>query len=492
MRVYILTLVIVGLAVYAWRNWFISLCGLIVLAAMMGFDDMPRQVLGIHGMNPWNLLLVAILVPWFVTRRYQRIRWDMPRAAAALVGTYVCVIVVAYVRAALDIKSFPPGASGEASTPVTMASLTGDHLVNALKYLIPALLLFDGARTRRRLAIGLVATLVMALPPAATIVKVVPIASLQQTGKEELRARRRIGKRLGYHANGAAMICATGAWGILAAAGLRRRRWQAAAIAALALLPLMALVLTRSRGGYLAFAGVGCLFAVFLWRYLLVVLPVGLLVLFAVFPGVSQRLLAGVGVVSVEGRIEDDFGTITAGRTTVIWPPVLDTIATRPALGYGRLSILRTSARDRILEQQDVCPTHPHNAYLELVADTGVIGAVPVLALLVGVFWISLRLARYRRDRLLRAVGAAALAAVTIMLLMGLSGQTFFPKENAQIAWCLFGLSLRAWVMRGSALRADAMRASVAQGPALTTARHHGRPPARRVPPTRPQRPAPV
>ncbi len=53
-RVAILTFVVAGLAIYAWRDWFKSLCGLILLMAVMEHPDMPKSILedGVLGFLP--------------------------------------------------------------------------------------------------------------------------------------------------------------------------------------------------------------------------------------------------------------------------------------------------------------------------------------------------------------------------------------------------------------------------------------------------------
>ena len=53
---------VVGL--YAWKDWYKSLCALIVLMAFLEHPDMPRTMFSIQGLNPWNLLLLVIIVAW--------------------------------------------------------------------------------------------------------------------------------------------------------------------------------------------------------------------------------------------------------------------------------------------------------------------------------------------------------------------------------------------------------------------------------------------
>lgn len=446
-RILILVLVLVALAIYAWRNWFVSLCGLIILTAVMGHPDMPKNIMGIQGLNPWNMLLAAILVPWYLQTRQSGIRSDLPKFAKFLFFTYVAIVIVAYLRAAIDMKSFPDRVEGGR---ISFSYLTSDYLVNSLKFIVPGYLLYDGCRTRKRLVMGLAASLMMAVLYAFIIVRTVPVSNLQVTGKAEMRQRHQIGKRVGFHANSAAMICASGCWGLLAAATLVKSRLRKMAVFAAAMLVAVGLALTRSRGGYVAFIAIGLLFAVFLWRYLLAVLPIAVLGIAIAFPGITQRVFAGVGVTDVTGSEAQDIDTITAGRATDIWPSVLDQIAQSPIWGYGRLGILRTPAQEDVklrMGQAD-CPTHPHNAYLEVLLDGGVLSAIPMGLIFLSLTIVAIQLCRDRRDVVFRAVGGALLAAVSALVVMGMSGQTFFPKENSQMAWCIFGIGLRVWVER--------------------------------------------
>ena len=64
MRVYILYLVVGILSIYAYRDWFKSVCGLILLMAVIQHPDLPKNILGIQGMNAWNILLVNVLLAW--------------------------------------------------------------------------------------------------------------------------------------------------------------------------------------------------------------------------------------------------------------------------------------------------------------------------------------------------------------------------------------------------------------------------------------------
>ncbi len=54
-RLTLLSLFCAFLCVYAWRDWFKALCGLIVMMAVVEHPDMPNSLLGVQGLNPWNI-----------------------------------------------------------------------------------------------------------------------------------------------------------------------------------------------------------------------------------------------------------------------------------------------------------------------------------------------------------------------------------------------------------------------------------------------------
>ena len=140
-RIILLTLLVFALGAYAWRDWYKSLCGLILLMAVIEHPDMPKNIMGIQGLNPWNILMADILLAWAVTRKREGLVWDMPRHIAVLLLLYLGVIVFGFARMMDD-----PAGLG----PHTIAGLFSEYFINGMKWVIPGLLLFDGCRTERR------------------------------------------------------------------------------------------------------------------------------------------------------------------------------------------------------------------------------------------------------------------------------------------------------------------------------------------------------
>ncbi|MCX5673898.1 MAG: O-antigen ligase family protein [Planctomycetota bacterium] len=436
MRVYALYLVVAVLAVYAWRDWFKSLCGLILLVAVIGHGDMPTNVAGIQGLNPWNTLLFFVFVAWLATRRREGPVWDMPAGMMWALIAYVLVILVSYVRAAMDLGSFP------AEQRLSLLGLTSEYLINPLKYMVPGLLLYDGCRTRRRLVLALTCVLLVGVGYALLAARTVPLSALVSE-QNFMQHRRYLGESTGLHANYLGPMLVGMFWAIIGSFHLWRRWALRMAAASGAAVVFLGMALCHSRAAYFTAAAVGLLLGVLRWRVLLVILPALGLVVVAVMPSVSARLAMGFGEVDPGGGTAANWDEVTAGRTTGLWPPVLAQIPRSPLIGFGRLAIWRTQVYGEILAGEGTCPSHPHNAYLEMALDAGGIGLMVALAFYGGLLLFAMRLFRDRRDPLATAVGAAGVASIGSLLVAGMSGQTLFPEVFTIPALCLGGMVLR-------------------------------------------------
>src|SRR5262249_10309710 len=88
-RLTILSAAVLFLALYAWRDWYKSACGLVLLMAVMEHPDMPKTMFDMQGLNPWNLLLTVVLLAWVAQRRREGLVWDMPRHITVLLFGYL-------------------------------------------------------------------------------------------------------------------------------------------------------------------------------------------------------------------------------------------------------------------------------------------------------------------------------------------------------------------------------------------------------------------
>jgi O-antigen ligase len=434
-RLLALYLVVAGLSIYAWKDWFKSLCGLILLMAVIEHPDMPKTVLGIQGLNPWNLLFAMIFLAWAVSRRKEGLRWDMPRHISVLLLLYLGVIVVGVLRAVFDrshIEDYP------------LKSLISEELVNTVKWILPGVLLYDGCRTRRRAVMALVCTLSVYLLIAVQLHRLLPIGSILQAGGD-IEYTRAACIRMGYAATDLSVMLAGVSWGILATMPLipRKKYWVVPLTAAGIVVTAQAL--TGGRAGYIAWGFTGLVLCLVKWRKYLVVAPVILVLLPAVFPGAAGRMLKGFGEIDAAGKRTVDDLSATSDRT-FFWPYVVDKIYESPWIGYGRLAMRRIGLYATIeAERPGTGAPHPHNMYLETLLDNGVLGSIPILSFWATMLIYSVMLFR-RRNRLYSAVGGLSLALVSATLCGGLAGQHIYPQEYTMGVWLSLFLMLRVYV----------------------------------------------
>ncbi len=455
-----LGLVVFFLAVYAWKDWYKSLCGVIVLMAFVEHPDFPKGLFGIQGLNPWNMALVSIILAWAANRRRERLSWDMPRRINYLLLLYLGVVVVAAVRAIQD-----PVALVKYNHYITPATIFSEHLLNALKWPIPGLLLFDGCRSRSRLHMALVSLLAMYLLLALLVAYYVPPQFLA-TGRDlHDKTGRIIRNDVGYHRVTMAMMLAGACWAIFATRPLVRRSRHVLLLFAMVAV-VYALALTGGRMGYVTWGVVGLILCSIRWPKSLVLIPlIAVLITWAV-PGAVDRSLEGFTAETRDrgNPLEKDqktlgadqgpdLYTITAGRN-VAWPYVIAKIGEAPLFGFGSLAMMRTGPAVSLYEIYGEFFPHAHNAYLDLMLDSGLVGFFLVMSFYVAVLARAFSLFRDSRSPVFVAVGGVACGLVLAFLVAAFGSGTFDPRESSVGMWCAMMLMFRVWLQRERLLAA--------------------------------------
>jgi len=426
------------LLVYAWRDWFKSLCGLILLTAVMGRLDFPQSFAGIQGLNLWNILLADILLAWLANRRRQGLVWDMPAHISLFLALWLGVILVGWVRMMFDRSLL---------THLTTASLISEQLINTIKWPIAGLLLFDGCRTRHRIKLALASILLLFALYTIQIARYVPPAVVLDPGN--LKARSNINEDIGININGASKMMSGVPWAMLAVIPLLKKRKYRFLMVGASLISFYALALTGGRSGYIACGATLVLLCFLRWRRYLLLLPLIVLILPIAFPGATERMLMGFGETDITGEEIINPYNVTAGRSE-IWPYVISKIGESPVIGFGREAMVRTGVQ-KTIEQEvskwEAVP-HPHCAYLEVLLDSGLIGFIIIIGLHAFIWVYAIRLFVDKTDPLYTAAGGVALALLTGHLVSNMGGQYFYPDRIDVGCWCAIGVMLRVHVAR--------------------------------------------
>lgn len=444
-RYTLLTSCIAFLSVYAFRDWYKSLCGLIVMMAVMERYDMPRQLLGVPGLNPWNVLMLFILLGWFFSRRREKLKWDMPAETTILLVIYLGVILIGFYRMTYNFDAIHLSYEnrGLEEEPV-LRDFFIDDIINSLKLAIPGLLVFHGCNSETRLRLGILAIFATLLLLGLQIIRFMPISEIANAELLSERALRVLDRDLGYHRVDLAALMAGGSWAFFVSRHVFKAAWQSRLALGIGLVLILSLALTGGRTGYGTWVVLGVMVAALKYRRLLFFIPIAVVLVVSFVPAVRDRMLTGFATGSdtqIVGEQSTDLSSVTSGRSTV-WPVVIERIKDRPWIGWGRRGFHTSRASDELFETiGPVAATfgHPHNAYFQLLLDTGIIGAVPVL-----LFYAltMMRSAKLFRDRspIICAAGGICLLLTGAQLVASVGSQSFYPREGVVLMWCSIGL----------------------------------------------------
>jgi O-antigen ligase len=236
-------------------------------------------------------------------------------------------------------------------------------------------------------------------------------------------------------------LCLGVSWGLLAYdlfsprndAGAGRRRERAALLFVLAALIGIGVVLSGSRGGMLAIALALAATQIALPRAGTRGRAAVVALVFALVVGASVWWIGRAPLAERAGEIAADLPT--ANQRTVAWTATARMIADAPVLGGGgetyRWRYPRFGASGRTNFD------HAHDEYLEVAADTGLVGAAAFVAGFAVLVGFVVRRARERSSRFARRVTSGGLLAVAALLVHALYD---FPLRMPGVAFTFFAV----------------------------------------------------
>lgn len=170
------------------------------------------------------------------------------------------------------------------------------------------------------------------------------------------------------------------------------------------------------------------------WRTLLVVGGAFALLIPVTASSVIDRLTTGFGPGGV------DLEVLSAGRVAMIWTPLFREWISDPVglfSGLGRYGLVTTDA----FQAGAVLPVlHPHNLYLELALDIGLVGLIVMMTLMARVLLSSKRELKNIHDPELRDYEIGAIVGVVGFLISGIVGRSMFPRMENCFLWIALGI----------------------------------------------------
>jgi putative inorganic carbon (HCO3(-)) transporter len=211
---------------------------------------------------------------------------------------------------------------------------------------------------------------------------------------------------------------------------------------------VVVLVLTQSRGAWIAFGATLGFLALLRWRW-------GWTILMAVI------IIGFVGINSLGSSLAIDAVTSndTAGGIeirTEIWSRAIYMIQDFPftGIGMGSFGEIGDKLYPFLLSSPIGSIPHAHNLFLQVAVDLGIPGLIAWLAILlivISLAWKIYRLGTGLRNSRTSALGAGLLTSQVALIVHGLiDAVTWGMVRPAPIVWAIWGLAIAGWNVYGA------------------------------------------
>lgn len=423
---------ILAAAVVTLMNYRVGIWFMIILLPFSHTVLIPRQMFGITGLNPLNaivagtilsLVLTSILRPKDFTLPHFRSLWllyVLPISLAALHGVFYCHEIPAFF--------------GRADTAITngVSGYLQEMLFKPAIIVLVAIITAIGVRN----ASGVHNWLMVPVFVAATLVAlIIPFYALTP-GLGALTSfvvkSKEFASAVGAHANEIGFLLNTAfALALFTWMGTRQGVVKSL-LAGVIVIVSIAVAWTFSRGAYIGWMIVVAYFLVTRRKmaWLFGTVAAMLVVVAIIPPEVVERAYFGI-----QGG---DLNRISSGRVYDIWLPLLPTLLESPFYGHGLRSILWAEPMRR---GAMMTVGHTHSAYLGLLLDLGIVGAV-----LVWMFWFRLwqafrALCNEHKNPAWRGYFEGASVCILILLVQGLTEDQFTPTAPQSFIWVSAGIA---------------------------------------------------
>ncbi|MBL3589887.1 MAG: O-antigen ligase family protein [gamma proteobacterium endosymbiont of Lamellibrachia anaximandri] len=461
-RITLLYMVVLFFSGYAFKDWYKSLCVLIALMAVVEHPDMPKTILGIQGLNLWNLLLIFVVMGFLGQKGQEKLKWDMPKFLTLLLWCYLGFVLVGFFRLVDDlsvVNSYHLFLEWEA---LTTKDVISEYLINTLKFMVPAVLVYYGCNSEERMRLTMASIVAVYFLIALQVIKAMPVMAIAGGGGDKLTrlSLKIMNKEVGFHRVDVSMMLAGGSWALFSTRMLMPTKTKALFIWFASFIAFFGQALTGGRTGYGTWGVIGLVMGIVKWRKLLVLGPIFLIVVVMLIPATRDRMMQGFTEDSVDTnkQLEEEgidasqegqpnWYTITAGRS-VAWPFVFDKIEESPWWGHGREAMQNTGISEYLWEYLRESFPHPHNAYLQWTLDNGYIALAVVLFFYLYAIKASLSIFRDKRSDYFTAVGGIAFSLIAAQLIASVGSQSFYPRESAVTMLCAMFLMLRLFAQR--------------------------------------------
>jgi O-antigen ligase len=422
---------VAGFGLVVLFNYRLGVWLLVLLLPFAATYLIPRQMFGITGLNPVNVLLATTLAGLAMAYAYQRGRIALvPLTRIFLL--YLALLAFGAFMGSFKVESailqINPQGQYEA---LTRTRYLLDVFFKPLIILIIAWLAAVHVRNG-----GGAKPLIWAIALAATILFTIIVSYLVLSGTslQILASSRARGflSWMGMHANELGLM-ANMMFAVLlfTALGMEKDSRRLFLFAAAGFAAATA-ALTFSRGAFLGLLVVTAFFLVTRRRF--TQLGLGFVVLLVVALLLPEAIIER----ATTGLERRDIGAITAGRLDDIWRHLWPWVWDSPLIGHGLGSTMWAPAN---LSGAMLPVGHPHNAYLGLLLDLGLVGGVIVLFFFWSMWRLLRQLKRQHPEPFWRGLFEGGAVCLLLLLVQGVTDDRFVPTYPQWPMWIIFGLA---------------------------------------------------
>jgi O-antigen ligase len=397
---------------------------LVIMLPMGATHLFPHSLMGVPGLNPNNILVVATLASYLL--RGGHVSALAPRALAWLYLVPILIAGAIGMPHVLDI----PATFFETLVWDTPIGYFREEAIRPLLIVAVAMLL-GAAVARSKKPESFLVPIIVSVWIIALIEIGFIIASGVRLGLLASANSRRFFDEIGMHANDLGRLFAV-AYALLLFVWWETKNGRLKTVLFFTLnLAALSLILSFSRGAFLGFFLVNGLFLA--WKFNAKTMSMALIVA-AIITLIAPEYIWNRITFGFDG----DANTVSADRIDGIWLPLLSEIWKSPIWGNGIGSTMWSAP----MQAGAMLPvSHPHNAYLEAVLDMGFVGLALLAVYFVHV-WRGFRALGsnpYIAPEM-RAFFQGATAALLCFAVTGWAGSSLRPEDEFAYLWLAIGM----------------------------------------------------
>ncbi len=392
------------------RLLFFSVSAMLLIVPISNAAFMPRSVFGIAGVNVANVVWFFAFISVAISMHNKKGSLYLHKYLISPVFIFMFLYLLAAIWTFIDIKSIEAG-----TFDITRLSVLLEKIFKPIQFFIAgwivmsACMFKDNKKNIQRV--------MYFIPLLLVPIQLYYFFMGGSVGDEYSGGRGLISTSIGYHAN---ELGAVGTYLLAIILLVKEDSWQLIRYFAIGA-TLIIIAVSFSRMAYITTIMLFAFtFSKFTKKEKTALISMVAIVVLVFSAQLINRINFGVN----DNSTKADINSISANRIDGIWSPLFPHIVYNIVVGSGVYGLLKAGPVSRSM------PTHPHNAYMQVVLDMGVVG-------LIVLFWMLIRFFKIdkRPDNAFKYL-------IICWMMMGLTGHSFYPIFANFLVWVGYGFVL--------------------------------------------------